>query len=58
MAITEKTILRIGSTEKDNIKALQLRLKALGYYKGIIDGSFGTMTKTAVMNYQKAKFQS
>lgn len=55
MAITNKTILRIGNKEIENNKILQTTLKQKGYYKGIIDGSFGTMTKTAVMNYQKSK---
>jgi hypothetical protein len=34
MTITTNTILRLGTAEKENIKALQLMLKALGYYKG------------------------
>ena len=54
MAITTNTILKIGSKGSD-VKTLQMRLKALRYYKGVIDGSFGIMTKTAVMNYQKSK---
>lgn len=53
--INEKTILRVGSTEKENIKALQMRLKALGYYPGKVDGSFGPVTRAAVILYQKAK---
>jgi len=55
MAITNKTILRIGSKEKDNIKILQQKLKGLGYYKGKVDGSFGPVTRAAVILYQKAK---
>ncbi|MEN6291707.1 MAG: transglutaminase domain-containing protein [Methanobacterium sp.] len=55
MAITDKTILRLGSKEKVNIKALQMRLQTLKFYKGKIDGDYGNMTKTAVMNYQKSK---
>lgn len=55
MAITNKTILRIGSKEKDNIKTLQMRLKALAYYTGKVDGSFGPVTKAAVIAYQKSK---
>ena len=36
------------------VTALQVELKAHGYYSGTIDGSFGPMTKSAVINYQKA----
>lgn len=53
--INEKTILRVGSTETENIKALQMRLKALAYYTGKVDGSFGPVTRAAVILYQKAK---
>lgn len=53
--INEKTILRVGSTETENIKALELRLKALGYYNGLIDGSYGPVLKAAVTAYQKFK---
>ena len=55
VTMNEKTILRIGSTENQNIKALQYRLKALGYYKGSIDGKYGPVTRAAVIAYQKAK---
>lgn len=53
--INEKTILRVGSTETENIKALQYRLKSLGYYKGSIDGKYGPVTRAAVIAYQKSK---
>lgn len=55
MTMNEKTILRIGSTENQNIKALQCRLKSLGYYKGSIDGKYGPVTRSAVTAYQKSK---
>lgn len=32
-------------------RALQTRLKALGYYNGLIDGSFGTVTAKALQSY-------
>lgn len=35
------------------VKRLQQELKALGYYKGAIDGSFGDSTDAAVRAYQK-----
>jgi|GEM_PF-3454226 len=52
--INEKTILRVGSKGLD-VKALQLRLQSLGFYKGKIDGSFGPVTRAAVIAYQKSK---
>ena len=45
--------LNTGATEQ--AKILQTKLKALGYYTGAIDGSFGSYTKKAVVAYQKAK---
>lgn len=37
------------------IKAIQTKLKSLGYYKGVVDGIFGSYTLAAVKLYQKAK---
>lgn len=45
--------LRIGDSGQ-NVRALQQRLAALGYYTGKIDGSFGTSTAQAVTAFQKA----
>ncbi len=42
-----------GSTG-NNVKKLQQCLQALGYYKGRIDGIYGTSTKNAVMKVQRA----
>lgn len=50
---TVENVLRIGNSG-DSVKALQLRLQALGYYTGKIDGSFGTGTAQAVSDFQKA----
>lgn len=36
------------------VTALQVELKAHGKYTGVIDGSFGPATHTAVINYQKS----
>ncbi len=38
----------------DAVRALQKRLKTLGYYTGSIDGDYGTGTVTAVTAFQKA----
>ena len=37
------------------IKAIQTKLKSLGYYTGAIDGSWGSYSITAAKAYQKAK---
>ncbi|AZN40911.1 spore cortex-lytic enzyme [Paenibacillus albus] len=44
-------ILKVGSSGSD-VKELQGRLKALGYFDGAIDGVFGTKTKNAVTWFQ------
>ena len=36
------------------VKAVQKRLKALGYYSGTVDGDYGNGTKSAVKAFQKA----
>lgn len=36
-----------------NIRAVQTRLKALGYYKIAVDGIWGSKTRTAVRNFQR-----
>ena len=38
-----------------NVKKLQRCLQAMGYYKGAIDGIYGTATRSAVMRLQSAK---
>lgn len=58
MVMTEKTILRKGSKEKLNIKALQFRLNALGIKdkngkKLKVDGDYGDLTESSVENYQR-----
>lgn len=47
-------IYKTGS-KGDEVKRIQERLKALGYYKGPIDGDFGGGTESAVKAFQKAK---
>ena len=37
----------------DAVKKVQKRLKALGYYSGSVDGSYGNGTKSAVKDFQK-----
>lgn len=44
---------KMGSTGQE-VKQIQTILKQKGYYFGNIDGIFGTATRTAVRNFQKA----
>ena len=44
--------LKTGSTG-DLVKALQTRLKELGYYTGVIDGDYGSSTASAVKAFQR-----
>lgn len=53
ITVPPSSTLRIGHSG-DAVKALQQRLAALGYYKGKIDGSFGTGTAQAVTAFQTA----
>ena len=50
---TPKSLQR-GFTGSDEVRALQKRLKALGYYTGSVDGDFGAGTEAAVKAFQKA----
>lgn len=48
---TAAPVLRTGA-QGDEVKALQERLKALGYLSGDADGQFGPATKEAVQRFQ------
>ncbi len=41
-----------ASSSGDAVKAVQNRLKNLGYYTGTVDGTYGTATETAVRSFQ------
>lgn len=43
--------LVIGS-QGEQVKALQVSLKHLGYYSGLLDGDFGPMTERSVQSFQ------
>ena len=45
-------LLNSGS-QGGEVRRLQVRLQDLGYYRGSIDGDYGTGTKTAVQTFQK-----
>jgi len=47
-----ETLSRYGS-RGDEVKNIQTRLKNWGYYKGSVDGIYGTKTKEAVMDFQR-----
>lgn len=46
------TLSKLGS-RGDEVRKVQKKLKELGYYKGSVDGIFGTQTKNAVIAFQK-----
>lgn len=50
--VLEVAVLKSGSTGGE-VKEVQRRLKEWGYYKGNVDGIFGTGTKNAVIAFQK-----
>ena len=52
---TESTVRSIRKgTQGEEVKRLQQRLKALGYYNGEITGSVGSMTVEAIKRFQRA----
>jgi N-acetylmuramoyl-L-alanine amidase len=48
-----KATLKYGAVGQD-VRELQGRLKFLGYYKGEIDGDFGTSTLTSLKSFQRS----
>ena len=50
---TGVSLLKYGD-KGDAVKALQTRLKELGYFNGTIGGNFGTLTRDAVKSFQTA----
>lgn len=53
-AATDDGILQLGD-RGPRIETLQSRLKELGFYQGVVDGSFGTQTETAVVAFQQSQ---
>ena len=53
ITFTVNALSKIGSTGSE-VRQIQTRLKAWGYYSGAVDGIFGTATKNAVIKFQKA----
>lgn len=52
-SITLPTLSRLGS-QGEEVRAIQTRLKAWGYYTGAVDGIYGSSTRSAVIKFQKA----
>ncbi len=52
VAASSGETLELGS-EGDAVRALQKRLKELGYLSGSVDGSFGVATEAAVIAFQR-----
>ena len=46
------TLSKLGSSGEE-VKSIQRKLNSLGYYKGSIDGIYGTETKKAVTSFQR-----
>lgn len=44
---------RYGSTGSE-VRSIQTKLKSLGFYKGSVDGIYGTQTRNAVTAFQKS----
>ncbi len=47
------TLSRLGS-RGDEVRRIQSKLKELGFYKGTVDGIYGTGTQSAVRSFQKS----
>lgn len=62
---TKKALLKTGTSSSSNtltsrgisnsLKDIQSVLKNLGFYKGKVDGISGSLTKSAIKNFQKSK---
>ena len=52
VCITSSGYSTVGSRGKE-VRNIQQRLKNWGYYKGSVDGIYGTKTKAAVVKFQK-----
>ena len=48
-----KPVLSQQGSRGSEVRQIQTKLKQLGYYKGSIDGIFGSDTKNAVISFQK-----
>ena len=48
------SVLSKTGSRGNEVRKIQTKLKQLGYYKGSIDGIFGSDTKKAVINFQKS----
>ncbi|HSU80105.1 MAG TPA: peptidoglycan-binding protein, partial [Candidatus Angelobacter sp.] len=51
---TTHQVLREGNVGR-SVRAVQTKLKELGYYHDTIDSDYGPHTRSAVMNYQRAQ---
>ena len=51
--ISIEALSRYGSTGNE-VKQIQTRLKSWGYYKGTVDGVYGSKTQAAVKSFQRA----
>ena len=52
-SLIEPTAIVNAKSSKSDVKLVQQKLKNWGYYKGSVDGIYGSKTKTAVILFQK-----
>jgi HEAT repeat protein len=52
-ALTQTSVLSLGSRGAE-VQVVQIQLKALGYYKNVLDGNYNSLTQDAVVKFQKA----
>jgi N-acetylmuramoyl-L-alanine amidase len=50
---TVDVVSKLGS-RGDEVRRIQSKLRQLGYYKGAVDGIYGTMTRSAVKAFQRS----
>lgn len=50
--VSEETLSRLGS-QGSEVRKIQARLKDWGYYKGNVDGIYGSKTRNAVIEFQR-----
>ncbi|WP_044499665.1 peptidoglycan-binding protein [Nostoc sp. PCC 7107] len=51
---TQQAVLKLGSQGLE-VRKLQSQLQDLGFYKGVVDGKYGSTTQIAVSQFQKTK---
>jgi hypothetical protein len=53
---TDARLIALGSLDTPTVTRLQVRLRALGYYAGPVDGIVGPQTRAAIEQYARAQY--